>query len=64
MVFRACPVFHYPCSIKLYEMAQKTKLKDPAEIAKTRNIKLERCPTKLTIAKKIPKEELEDLISK
>ncbi len=46
------------------EMAKKAKLKDLKEIAKKHDIKLGRCPTKLTIAKKIPKEELEALIEK
>ena len=46
------------------EMAKKAKLKDLKEIAKKHDIKLGRCPTKLTIAKKIPKEEFEALIEK
>ena len=46
------------------EMAKKAKLKDLKEIAKKHDIKLGRCPTKLTIAKKIPREELEALIEK
>jgi len=46
------------------EMAKKAKLKDLKEIAKKHDIKLGRCPTKLDIAKKIPKDELEALVSK
>lgn len=46
------------------EMAKKAKLKDLKEIAKKHDIKLGRCPTKLDIAKKIPKDELEALMSK
>lgn len=44
-------------------MAKKAKLKDLKEIAKKNDIKLGRCPTKLDIAKKIPKKELEKLVS-
>jgi hypothetical protein len=46
------------------EMAKKTTLKDLKAIAKKHDIKLGRCPTKLTIAKKIPREELEALVEK
>jgi hypothetical protein len=46
------------------EMAKKAKLKDLKEIAKKHEITLGRCPTKLDIAKKIPKDELEALVSK
>lgn len=45
------------------ELAKKAKLKDLKELAKKHDIKLGRCPTKLTIAKKLPKEELEKLVS-
>lgn len=44
------------------EMAKKATLKDLKAIAKKHDIKLGRCPTKLKIAKLIPKEELEDLV--
>ncbi len=46
------------------EMAKKAKLKDLKVIAKKHEIKLGKCPTKLDIAKKIPRDELEDLVSK
>jgi hypothetical protein len=46
------------------EMAKKATLKDLKEIAKRHDIKLGRCPTKLTIANKIPREELEALVEK
>lgn len=46
------------------EMAKKAKMKDLKEIAKKHEIKLGKCPTKLTIAKKIPKDELEALVKK
>lgn len=46
------------------EMAKKATLKDLKAIAKKHDIKLGRCPTKLSIAKKIPKEELEELVSR
>ena len=46
------------------ELAQKATLKDLKAIAKKHDIKLGRCPTKLTIAKKIPKDELEELVVK
>jgi hypothetical protein len=45
------------------EMAKKASLKDLKEIAKKNNIALGRCPTKIKIAKLIPKEELEALVS-
>ncbi|MFZ0441819.1 MAG: hypothetical protein WAL81_04215 [Methanobacterium sp.] len=44
------------------EMAEKASLKDLKEIAKKNNIKLGRCPTKIKIAKLIPKDELEALV--
>ncbi|MGB8233215.1 MAG: hypothetical protein WCE60_04400 [Methanobacterium sp.] len=44
------------------EMAKKASLKDLKEIAKKNNIKLGRCPTKIKIAKLIPKDELEALV--
>lgn len=44
------------------EMAKKASLKDLKEIAKENNIELGRCPTKIKIAKLIPKEELEALV--
>jgi hypothetical protein len=44
------------------EMAKKASLKDLKEIAKKNNIELGRCPTKIKIAKLIPKEELEKLV--
>jgi hypothetical protein len=46
------------------EMAKKAKMKDLKEIAKKHDVKLGKCPTKLTIAKKIPREELEALVGK
>jgi hypothetical protein len=46
------------------EMAKKATLKDLKEIAKKHDIKLGRCPTKLKIAKLIPKKELEALVNK
>jgi hypothetical protein len=45
-------------------MAKKAAMKDLKEIAKKHDIKLGRCPTKLKIAKLIPKEELEALVNK
>jgi hypothetical protein len=45
------------------ELAKKATLKDLKELAKKHDIKLGRCPTKLTIAKKLPKKELEELVS-
>jgi len=45
-------------------MAKKAKMKDLKDIAKKHDIKLGKCPTKLTIAKKIPREELESLFEK
>jgi len=44
------------------EMAKKASLNDLKEIAKKNNIELGRCPTKIKIAKLIPKEELETLV--
>lgn len=44
------------------EMAKKATLKDLKAIAKKHNIKLGRCPTKLKIAKMIPRDELEKLV--
>ncbi len=44
------------------EMAKKATLKDLKAIAKKHDIKLGRCPTKLKIAKLIPREELEELV--
>jgi hypothetical protein len=39
-------------------------MKDLKEIAKKHDIKLGSCPTKLKIAQKIPKEEMEALVAK
>jgi len=50
--------------LEVEELAKKAKLKDLKELAKKHDIKLGRCPTKLTIAKKLPKKELEKLVSK
>lgn len=50
--------------MEVEELAKKAKLKDLKDIAKKHDIKLGRCPTKLTIAKKIPKDELEALVAK
>ena len=50
--------------MKVEELASKAKLKDLKEIAKKHDIKLGRCPTKLSIAKKIPRDELEELVAK
>ncbi len=58
------PDFKGGISLDVEEMAKKAKLKDLKEIAKKHDIKLGRCPTKLDIAKKIPREDLEDLVSK
>lgn len=49
-------------NLDVEELAKKAKLKDLKEIAKKHDIKLGRCPTKLTIAKKIPREELKALV--
>ncbi len=46
------------------EMAKKATLKDLKAIAKKHDLKMGRCPTKLKIAKMIPKEELEALVGK
>lgn len=46
------------------EMAKKATMKELKEIAKKHDIKLGRCPTKLKIAKLLPKEELEALVNK
>ena len=43
------------------EMAKKASLKDLKEIAKKNNIKLGRCPTKIKIAKLIPKGRIRGL---
>jgi hypothetical protein len=51
-------------NLDVEEMAKKATLKDLKEIAKKHDIKLGRCPTKLKIAKMIPKEELEALVKK
>ena len=44
------------------EMVKKASLKDLKEIAKKNNIELGRCPTKIKIAKLIPKDELKALV--
>jgi len=50
--------------LKVEELVKKVKLVDLKKAARERNIKLGRCPTKLSIAKKLPKEVLEELASK
>lgn len=66
-------MYYRDLALKLYmevsnldveEMAKKATMKDLKEIAKKHDIKLGRCPTKLKIAKMIPKEELEALVKK
>jgi hypothetical protein len=66
MVFRQSLKFGVRRSKKMdvEEMAKKATMKDLKEIAKKHDIKLGRCPTKLKIAKLIPKEELEALVNK
>jgi hypothetical protein len=49
--------------VDVEEMAKKAAMKDLKAIAKKHDIKLGRCPTKLKIAKMIPKEELEALVN-
>ena len=46
------------------EMVKKATMKDLKEIAKKHDIALGKCPTKLKIAKLIPEEELEALVTK
>lgn len=43
------------------ELVKKIQMKDLKAAARERGIKLGRCPTKLSIAKKLPKEVLEKL---
>ena len=50
--------------MEVEELAKKAKMKDLKEIAKKYDIKLGKCPTKLIIAKKIPRDELEALVEK
>jgi len=50
--------------VDVEEMAKKATMKDLKAIAKKHDIKLGRCPTKLKIAEKIPRDELEALVKK
>jgi len=51
-------------NVDVEEMAKKATMKDLKAIAKKHDIKLGRCPTKLKIAEKIPRDELEALVKK
>ncbi len=44
------------------DLAKKASLKELKDIAKKNDIEVGRCPTKIKIAKLIPKEELEALV--
>ncbi len=50
--------------LKKEDLIKKIKFVDLKAAAKERDIKLGRCPTKLSIAKKLPKKVLEELASK
>jgi hypothetical protein len=50
--------------VEVEEMAKKATMKDLKAIAKKHDIALGKCPTKLKIAKLIPKDELEGLVKK
>lgn len=67
MEFRNSPqtLYYYNggLTVDVEEMAKKAAMKDLKAIAKKHDIKLGRCPTKLKIAKMIPKEELEALVN-
>ena len=55
-------MFEGGSDMKVEELAKKATLKDLKELAQKHEIKLGRCPTKLSIAKKLPKKELEKLV--
>ena len=50
--------------MKKEDLIKKIKFVDLKAAAKERDIKLGSCPTKLSIAKKLPKDVLEELASK
>ncbi|MFQ6051576.1 MAG: hypothetical protein ACE5K4_07775 [Candidatus Hydrothermarchaeota archaeon] len=46
------------------KLIKNVKMADLKQAAKERNIKLGKCPKKIDIAKKLPREVLEELASK
>lgn len=48
--------------MSLDEQLKKVKMKDLKKAAKEQGVKLGRCPTKRSIAEKLPREVLEKLV--
>ena len=58
-----CPSVEIGDEEEFEELVKKIKAKNLKEEAKKSGIKLGRCPTKMDIARKLPKEVLEELAS-